>query len=161
MALKFMEEQDRKNGTRKPQMTMMVIADSGRGKHAILKEAIEVIAGELRNLIYEMSAHRSAVRLSAKRKMHMHLSGLVMMQPDYMEGAKQDIMCIMWQSMSLKEQMMYLLGSLKNDMPMGEIMPGFDQEADKSWKKSQEPVVGLKYGKGYKLRCCPESLMAA
>lgn len=161
MALKFMEEQDRKNGTRKPQMTMMVIADSGRGKHAILKEAIEVIAGELRNLIYELSAHRSAVRLSARRRMHMHLSGLVMMQPDYMEGAKQDTMFALWQSMSLKEQMMYLLGSLKNDMPVGEIMPDYSQEADMSWMNAQEPVVGLKYGKGYKLRCCPESLMAA
>jgi hypothetical protein len=157
--LKMAKKED--YGTWKPQMTMIVIAGSGKGKHAISKDAIEVIAVELCNLIYELSAHRSAVHLSAKRKMHMHLSGLVMVQPDYMEGAKQDTMFALWQSMSLKEQMMYLLGSLKNDMPMGEIMPDFDQEADMSWKKSQEPVVGLKYGKGYKLRCCPESLMAA
>lgn len=29
------------------------------------------------------------------------------------------------------------------------------------WMNAQEPVVGLKYGKGYRLRCCPKSLMAA
>ena len=156
-----MAEKKRTNGKEKPQMTMMVIAGSGRGKYAISKEAIEVIAGELRNLIKEELAHKSAVRVSAKKKMHMHLSGLVMMQPDYMERAKQDMMCEMWHSMSLKEQMMYLLGSLKDDMPVGEIMPDYGQEADMSWMNAQEPVVGLKYGKGFKLRCCPESLMAA
>lgn len=145
----------------KSQMTMIVFAISGRSKFATSKEAIEVVVGELRNFAREELAHQSAVRGSARKKLHMHLSGLVMMQPHYMEQAMQDHMFAMWQPMSLKEQMECLLGGLKDGMPTRVIMPDEGQEADMSWMNAQEPVVGLKYGKGYKLRCCPRSLMAA
>lgn len=148
-------------GTGKSQMIMIVFAASGRSKFAFSKEAIEVVVGELRNFAREELAHQSAVRGSARKKLHMHLSGLVMMQPHYMEQTMQDHMFAMWQPMSLKEQMECLLGGLKDDKPTRVIMPDDGQEADMSWKNAQEPVVGLKYGKGYKLRCCPKGLMAA
>lgn len=147
---------ERNYGIGKSQMTMIVFAISGRSKFATSKEAIEVVVGELRNFTREELAHQCA-----RKKLHMHLSGLLMMQPHYMEQAMQDHVFAMWQPMSLKEQMECLLGGLKDGMPTRVIIADEGQEVDMSWMNAQEPVVGLKYGKGYKLRCCPRSLMAA
>lgn len=160
--MKFLEMPKEENyGTGKSQIAIIVFAASGRSTFAFSKDAIEIEVGELRNFTREELGHQSAVRGSARKKLHMHLSGLVMMQPHYMEQVMQDHMFAMWQPMSLKEQMECLLGGLKDGMPTRVIMPDEGQEADMSWINAQEPVVGLKYGKGYKLRCCPRSLMAA
>ena len=160
--MKFLEMPKEENyGTGKSQIAIIVFAASGRSTFAFSKDAIEIEVGELRNFTREELAHQSAVRGSARKKLHMHLSGLVMMQPHYMEQVMQDHMFAMWQPMSLKEQMECLLGGLKDGMPTRVIMPDEGREADMSWINAQEPVVGLKYGKGYKLRCCPRSLMAA
>ena len=94
MKINIMAGQERKSGKGKSEIIFLTIGVPTRGKSIASRDAVEEFAGILRTFAREQLAHLSAVRRSARKKMHMHLSG-------------------------------------------------------------------LKYGKGYKLRCCQGQLMAA
>ena len=146
----IMSEKKRHCGTGKPVFMIMMIGVPGQSKGKALERVVEVLAEELQTFAKEDLAHLRAVRRSARKRQHMHLNGYVMMQPDHVEREKADMMFAMWHSMTISEQMKVQLNSLEKDMP--ELRFAQEPRVFINDNMASE-IVGLKYGKGYKLRC--------
>ena len=149
--VKFMTGKKKHCGTGKPVLMIMMIGVPGKGKGKAPERVVEDFAEVLQTFAKEDLAHLRAVRRSARKRMHMHLNGFVMMQPDYIERVNADMMYAMWHSMTISEQMKIQLNSLGDDMP--ELRFAQELRVINYVDNMTSEVVGLKYGKGYKLRC--------
>ena len=161
MKKRFMS-QERDCGTGKSgRLMILMIGVPGQGKGKAPERVVEDFAGVLQTFAKEEMAHLRAVRRIARKRQHMHLNGYVMMQPDHMEQTKENMMFLEWHSMSMKEQIEDLLGSLKAELPeIGNMMTGGGSLMHRMAQHEAE-VVGLKFGKGTKLRCCNNTRMMA
>ncbi len=138
-------------GIGKPVFMIMMIGDPMRGKGKAPERVVEDFAEVLQTFAKEDLAHHRAVRRSARKRQHMHLNGYVMIDLDHVERVKADMMFAMWHSMTISEQMNILQDCLQDDMT--ELRFAQEPRFVNNVNNMASEIVGLKYGKGTKLRC--------